>query len=71
MQKIFLVGVLAVALTGCTTASSENGKNTVTAVGSGCAVNVLSETTYQVACTAIDPAKVVDALKMINTEPKK
>ena len=64
--KICLVGLLATHLAGCAVASQENGKNTVTSVGSGCSVNVLSDTSYQVACTATDTTKITNALNLIN-----
>lgn len=67
MRKIPLI--LIILISGCSVAKSESGKNEAVSLGEGCAVNVQADS-YQVACTSTDPAKVVNALKTINTKIK-
>ena len=65
MRKISLI--LIFLISGCSVAKSESGKNEAVALGEGCSVNVQADS-YQVACASHDPAKVVNALKTINTK---
>lgn len=67
MRKISLI--LIILISGCSVAKNESGKNEAVSLGGGCAVNVQADS-YQVACTNTDPAKVLDALKTINTKIK-
>lgn len=66
MRKIRALTLLSlIALSGCSVAKSESSKDSAVALGEGCAVNVQADS-YQVACTNADPAKIVNALEMIN-----
>jgi ABC-type uncharacterized transport system auxiliary subunit len=68
MKRLFIVGVLATTLMGCAIASNESGKNTTTSVGSGCAVNVISHDSYQIACADSDASKLAQAVIMFNVK---
>lgn len=66
MRKIWALAILSlIALSGCSVAKSESGKEEAVALGEGCAVNVHADS-YQVACASADPARVVNAIKTIN-----
>lgn len=67
MRKILPISILLIS--GCSIAKSESGKYETASLGEGCAVNVQADS-YQVACSSSDPAKVVNALKMINQKIK-
>lgn len=70
MRKVRILTLLAVvALSGCAVVKSEPNLNETVALGGACAVNVQADS-YQVACADSDPAKVVNALKTINTKIK-
>ncbi|HGW6103702.1 TPA: hypothetical protein ACNIQM_001830 [Citrobacter werkmanii] len=67
MRKIPLI--LTLLISGCAVVKSEPNLNETVALGGACAVNVQADS-YQVACADSDPAKVVNALKTINTKIK-
>lgn len=64
MRKILLASVFI--MSGCAVVKSESGKNEAVALGGACAVNVQSDSEYQIACAESDSAKVVSAIKKIN-----
>lgn len=54
---------MALSVAGCAVTTKEAGKEVSTVFGRGCAVLVNSPTEYSVTCAAVDPQKVVTAIK--------
>lgn len=61
-----LIGAsMALSVAGCATATKEAGKESSVVFGRGCVVLADSVTQYSVTCAAVDPQKVIQAIKTV------
>lgn len=62
MRRVMAVA-LVVVLSGCSVASKSGNQERAFSVGRGCAAIVDSSSAYLVACSSIDPQKVISAIE--------